>query len=140
MTELTNDHFRKTLDQLSFNTQAIIGGKAVSALSEKTFSTENPATGKPLADITACQSEDVDRAVRAARQVFEKGDWSRRAPAERRRVLHRFADLIEKNTLELALLEALEAGKPISECVNTDIHETAECIRWHAEATDKLYD
>ena len=140
MTELTTEAIRTAAANLELRTHAIIDGTATQSLSGKTFTTENPATGKMLAEITECQEEDVDMAVDAARKTFERGDWAKAAPSDRRRIMHRFADLIYKHNMELALLETLEAGKPISECVNTDIHETAECIRWHADATDKIYD
>ena len=125
---------------LEFRTQAFIDGRFVDAASGKTFTTENPARGEPLAEIAACDAEDIDRAVRAARAAFESGVWSRRSPSERKAVLLRFAELIEQHDAELALLDALEAGKPICDCVNIDVPETAGCIRWHAEAVDKLYD
>ena len=62
------------------------------------------------------------------------------SPADRKHVLLSFADLIEKNAMELAVLDALEAGKPITDCITIDVPETVDCIRWHAEAVDKLYD
>jgi gamma-glutamyl-gamma-aminobutyraldehyde dehydrogenase len=127
-------------EKLSFRTQAFIDGKAVAAASGETFATENPATGEELAQVAACDREDVDRAVAAARNSFESGVWSRISPTDRKEVLLKFADLIEQNAAELALLDALEAGKPITDCVTIDVPETIGCIRWHAEAVDKLYD
>jgi len=126
--------------KLQFRTKAFIDGKFVAAQSEKTFTTENPATGKPLAEIAACDAPDVDRAVKAARKAFDSGVWSRMKPGERKRVLLKWADLLEANAFELALLDTLEAGKPIGDCATMDIPDTIHCIRWHAEAADKLYD
>jgi gamma-glutamyl-gamma-aminobutyraldehyde dehydrogenase len=126
--------------KLKFRTEAFIDGKFVKAQSGKTFITENPATGKPLARIAACDTADVDRAVRAARRAFERGDWSRQKPGDRKKLLLRFADLLEAHAGELALLDTLEAGKPIGDCATMDIPDTIHCIRWHAEAIDKLYD
>ncbi len=140
MTELNEKAIREQAASLRLPTHAVINGQTVSALSGATFDTENPATGQVLAQITCCDEADVELAVKASREVFERGDWSRMHPADRRRVMNRFADLIDDNAMELALLEVLEAGKPVSETLNTDIHETAECIRWHADATDKIYD
>ena len=125
---------------VQFRTKAFIGGQFVEAVSGKTYATENPATGKPLADVAECDSRDVDLAVRAARRAADSGVWSRMSPGERKRILARFADLIDKNVSELALTESLDAGKPISDCLSLDIPDTANCIRWHAEAADKLYD
>jgi 4-(gamma-glutamylamino)butanal dehydrogenase len=137
--KLEYSNVKKTAGKLKFRTQAFIDGKFVGARSGKTFTTENPATGKPLAEIAAGDVPEVDRAVRAARKAFDRGVWSRAKPAERKQVLLRFADRLEANADELALLDTLEAGKPIGDCATMDIPDTIHCIRWHAEATDKLY-
>lgn len=137
---LTADSIRQALDGLEFRHQAFIDGRFVGAHSGETFETLNPATGEVITRIAACDSADVDDAVAAARRVFEAGDWSALPPAERKSVLQRFADLIEEHCLELSLLESLEAGKPIAECFNVDIPDTANTIRWHAESIDKIYD
>jgi gamma-glutamyl-gamma-aminobutyraldehyde dehydrogenase len=131
---------RAAVPRLKFRTQAFIDGTFTPAQSGKTFTTENPATGKPLAQIAACDAPDVDRAVKAARKSFESGVWSRQKPADRKKVLLKFADVLEANAGELALLDTLEAGKPIADCATMDIPDTIACIRWHAEATDKIYD
>ena len=127
-------------ETLRFPTEAFIGGKFVPAMSGKTMATYNPATGKKLADYAACGKEDVDRAVDAARQVFVRGDWSRLHPSERKKILLRFTLLVEKNCEDLALLESLDSGKPISECLSVDLPETVHCLEWHAEFADKRYD
>ena len=93
-----------------------------------------------ITQVAACDKEDVDAAVRSARKAFEGGAWSRMSPLNRKKVLLKFADLLEANAGELALLDCLEGGKPIGDCVNTDVPETIHCIRWHAETLDKLYD
>jgi gamma-glutamyl-gamma-aminobutyraldehyde dehydrogenase len=125
--------------KLKFRTQAFIDGRFVNAQDGKTFTTENPATGQPLAQVAACDIPDIDRAVKAARRAFEAGTWSRMKPADRKKVLLKYADLLEANASELALLDTLEAGKPIGDCATMDIPDTILCIRWHAEAIDKLY-
>ncbi|MFX0199770.1 MAG: aldehyde dehydrogenase [Candidatus Hodarchaeota archaeon] len=140
MNPTENGTIRSAVSRLDFRTQAFIDGKFADAACGKTFVAENPALGKPLANIAACDKEDVDRAVKAARSAFEKGSWSKMPPEDRKNVLFKFADLLETHTDELALLECLEAGKPIQDCRTFDIPETVKCIRWHAEAIDKLYD
>jgi len=126
--------------KLKFRTQAFINGKFLDSVSGRTFPTENPANGQALAQIAECDEKDVNIAVQNAREAFEKGLWSQMSPADRKQILLNFADLIEKNTMELAVLDALEAGKPITDCITIDVPETVQCIRWHAEAVDKLYD
>ncbi|MEC9481905.1 MAG: aldehyde dehydrogenase [Halomonas sp.] len=137
---LTKEAITHQVERLAFRNQAFIDGRFVGASSGETFETLNPATGEVLTTVAACDEKDVDLAVQAARRAFEAGVWSGLSPAERKGIMIRFADLIEENCLELAVLEALEAGKPISECFNVDIPDTANTIRWHAEAADKLYD
>lgn len=137
---LTREAIKSQVERLEYRNLAFIDGHFVPASSGETFETLNPATGECLTRVAACDSADVDLAVQAARRAFEAGVWSGLAPAERKAVMQRFADLIEKHCLELAVLESLEAGKPIAECFNVDIPDTANTIRWHAEAGDKLYD
>jgi gamma-glutamyl-gamma-aminobutyraldehyde dehydrogenase len=102
--------------------------------------TINPATGDVLAIVAACGAEDVDAAVIVAQQAFDSGKWSRLHPNERKEIIIELANLIEKNQHELAVLESLESGKPISECQMTDLPETVSTLKWHAEAADKIYD
>jgi gamma-glutamyl-gamma-aminobutyraldehyde dehydrogenase len=136
----THLEWKQKAAALSLDGRAFVAGRRCAAGSNETFRTLNPSTGKVLADIAKCDAQDVDRAVAAARDAFETGVWSKAAPAQRKSILLRLAQLIEENAEELALLEALEAGKPISECLGLDIPESAACIRWHAEVTDKRYD
>lgn len=136
----TYQEWKQQAEALAIDGRAFIAGQRCAAASGETFSTLNPSTGKPLAEVARCDAADVDRAVSAAREAFESGVWSKASPAHRKAVLTRLADLIEKHADELSLIEALEAGKPIGECLALDIPESAACIRWHAEVTDKRYD
>jgi gamma-glutamyl-gamma-aminobutyraldehyde dehydrogenase len=121
-------------------TRALIGGRSVESASGRTFATLDPATGRELAQVSECDATDVDRAVAAARSAFEEGPWGRMAPADRKLLLLRFASLVEAHTDELAIIETLEAGKPISDCSGIDVPDLVMTLRWHAEACDKLYD
>ena len=120
--------------------QAFINGRYVDAASGDTFDCVSPIDGRSLAKVASTDSTDVDAAVAAARTVFNKGSWSRMAPAQRKRVLLRFAELILKDAEELALLETLDMGKPIADSTRIDIPAAARCIAWFAEAIDKIYD
>ncbi|MEQ9463488.1 MAG: aldehyde dehydrogenase [Haliea sp.] len=130
---------RERVAGLSFESRAFIDGDYHHGASGRTVPTENPATGEQLAAVTCCGTEDLDRAVIAARRSFDSGVWSRSSPTGRKEVLLRLASLIESELPTLALLDCLEAGKPVAECVNTDLPETIECFRWYAELTDKIY-
>jgi acyl-CoA reductase-like NAD-dependent aldehyde dehydrogenase len=125
---------------LQFRTQAFIAGRYADAASGATFDCLNPATGKLLARVASCDQEDINRAVAAARAVFRDGSWANLPPVERKRILLRFADLIAAHGDELALLETLDMGKPINDSLKVDIPGSARCIRWYAEAIDKVYD
>ncbi|WP_342358673.1 aldehyde dehydrogenase [Terrarubrum flagellatum] len=125
---------------LSINGQAFVGGKYVPSQSGRTFDCINPATGRLLAKVAACDARDVDQAVSVARAAFASGVWSRMAPRDRKSRLAAFADLIASHSEELALLETLDMGKPIRDSLAVDLPLSAQCIRWYAEAIDKIYD
>ena len=125
---------------LTPRTEAFIGGRYVPALSGATFDCINPANGQVIAKVASCDAADVEAAVESARAAFEGGAWSRRAPAARKKVLLRFAELIRKHREELALTETMDMGKPISDSMKIDVPAAANCIAWYAEAIDKVYD
>jgi 4-guanidinobutyraldehyde dehydrogenase / NAD-dependent aldehyde dehydrogenase len=125
---------------LEFRTQAFIDGRYVDAAAGATFDSINPATGKLLARVAAGDQEDINRAVTSARAAFRKGVWANQPPVKRKKILQRFAELILKHTEELALLETLDMGKPISDSLKIDVPSAARCIQWYAEAVDKVYD
>jgi gamma-glutamyl-gamma-aminobutyraldehyde dehydrogenase len=120
-------------------TRAYIDGAFVDASDGTTFDNLSPATGAVLNKVAACSAEDVDTAVAAARRAFDVGSWSRIAPAERKAILLRFADLIEAHAAELAQVDSIDAGKPISDCNDLDIPDVVLTIRWYAEAIDKVF-
>jgi 4-(gamma-glutamylamino)butanal dehydrogenase len=120
-------------------TQAYIGGEFVDAYDGATFDSLNPATGQILTQVVACGPADVDRAVHSARAAFDDGAWSRSAPGERKRVMLALADLIESHADELATLESLDAGKPITDCRDFDLPDVLNTLRWYAEAIDKVF-
>ncbi|TLF50713.1 aldehyde dehydrogenase [Halomonas urmiana] len=140
MTTQDHSHWRRQADQLSLITRPFIDGDFVDSQGAETLTAYNPATGDMLAEVTACNAADIDRAVAAARRVFEAGSWSRCAPLARKTVLLRFAALIEAHAEELALIQTLEMGKPIADSLGFDLAETARCVAWYAEAIDKQYD
>lgn len=136
----TKQEYQAIADGLTIASTAFIDGSFRAARSGETFASINPATGQKLADVAACGSEDVDFAVAKAREAFEDGRWSRLTPAERKAILIRLAKLIKRSAPELAVLESLDSGKPIRDCVTIDIPEVVNTLIWHAEAIDKIYD
>jgi aldehyde dehydrogenase (NAD+) len=119
-------------------TKMLIDGRWVDSASGKTFETLNPATGEVIAQVAEGDREDVDRAVKAARKAFETGPWRKMSARERGRYLYRLADLIEKHIDELAALETLDNGKPISDSRNADLPLSIDCYRYYAGWADKL--
>jgi 4-guanidinobutyraldehyde dehydrogenase / NAD-dependent aldehyde dehydrogenase len=134
------DQWKERAASVAPECKAFINGDYVAAKSGRTFDCINPATGEVIAKIASCQSEDVDAAVSSSRAAFDKGTWRDMAPAERKKIMLSFADKIRENREELALLETLDMGKPISDSLNIDIPLTADCIAWFAETIDKSYD
>jgi 4-guanidinobutyraldehyde dehydrogenase/NAD-dependent aldehyde dehydrogenase len=120
--------------------QAFINGRYVDAVSGATFDCRSPIDGRLLAQVAATDAADVDAAVAGARAAFNKGSWSRMAPARRKSVLLRFAELLQEHAEELALLETLDMGKPIADSTRIDMPAAARSIAWFAEAIDKVYD
>ena len=139
-TLLTHNEYSVIAKNLTFCVHPFVNGKFSKPLSGNTMETINPATGDVLATVAACGAEDVDAAVIVAQQAFDSGKWSRLHPNERKEIIIKLASLIEENQHELAVLESLESGKPISECQMTDLPETVSTLKWHAEAADKIYD
>ncbi|UZD90367.1 aldehyde dehydrogenase [Cognatishimia activa] len=140
MSLLTQDEYRAIAAGLTLPTSAFIDGGYRPAISGKTFTSVNPATGETLAEIAACGQEDVDFAVQKAREAFDDGRWSKMHPSERKDVLIRFCKLLTRNERELAVMESLDSGKTIYDCETVDVPETIHCLKWHAEAIDKIYD
>ncbi|MGF1447509.1 MAG: aldehyde dehydrogenase [Pikeienuella sp.] len=130
----------KTVSSVKLPDGILIDGAYGPAASGATFETRNPFNGEVIATLPSCDATDVDRAVASARAAFESGVWSGLHPSARKAVLGKLADLIMAHVEELAAMEALDAGKPITDCLEIDVPETATCIRWHGEAQDKLYD
>jgi phenylacetaldehyde dehydrogenase len=116
----------------------LIDGKWVEAASGKTFTTYDPATEEPLAEVPAGEKEDVDRAVRAARRAFERGPWRRMTASERGRALWKLADLIEARTEEFAQLETLDNGKPLTVARVADIPLVVDHFRYYAGWATKV--
>ncbi len=120
--------------------RAFIQGEYCAAAQGGQFDCISPVDGRVLAQVASCDLADAERAVASARAAFEAGSWAKLAPAKRKAVLIRFADLLEANREELALLETLDMGKPIGDSLTVDIPGAARALRWSGEAIDKIYD
>ena len=136
---LTTADWTKRAGQKVARTQLFIDGKFVDSASGKTFESINPRDGSVIAQVAEGDVEDVNRAVAVAKRTFEAGVWSEMAPLDRKNVMLKWAQLIRENAEELALLETMNCGKPISDSLNVDVASCANNIQWYAETIDKLY-
>lgn len=140
MPSLTFADWQQRARDLRIEGRAFIQGEYCAAAQGGQFDCISPVDGRVLAQIASCDLADAERAVASARAAFEAGSWAKLAPAKRKAVLIRFADLLEANREELALLETLDMGKPIGDSLTVDIPGAARALRWSGEAIDKIYD
>lgn len=117
-------------------------GHLVPGLAEQrddSFATVAPHDGSEIGRVAKGSAKIIDQAVEQAREGFNSGVWSKLAPAERKQVMQRWIALLEQHAEELAALDCIDGGKPITECRETDIPETLTTLHWYAEAVDKIY-
>ncbi|MBB5189707.1 gamma-glutamyl-gamma-aminobutyraldehyde dehydrogenase [Silvimonas terrae] len=123
---------------LKIEGRAFIDGELSDAATGKTFDCISPIDGKVLTRVAHCGEADVDRAVAAARRSFEAGVWNGLNPRKRKEIMLRWAALLNEHMEEIALLETLDAGKPIGDTTTVDVPGAAYCVQWYAEAIDKV--
>ncbi|PIO63434.1 aldehyde dehydrogenase family protein [Teladorsagia circumcincta] len=122
------------------HTKLFINNEWVDAVSKKTFETINPATGKVITSVAEADKADVDKAVKAASDAFRLGSpWRRMDAAQRGVLMHKLADLMERDRAYLASLETLDNGKPYAVAYNADLPLSINCIRYYAGWADKYH-
>ncbi len=119
-------------------TQCFIGGKWTASASGKTFETIHPATEEVICEVAEGDKEDVDAAVDAAREAFDNGPWSKMDARDRGQLIWKLAELIEEEAEDLAALETLDNGKPISDSRAADIPLVIDCLKYYAGWADKI--
>lgn len=115
-----------------------INGEYVPASNEKTFDVIDPATEEVIAQVSEAQTEDVDKAVRAARKAFDDGEWSKMKASTRSHLIYKLADLLEENREELAQLESLDNGKPYKIALTDDVDGSIQHFRYYAGFATKI--
>lgn len=135
---MTLNDWKQRAEGLDIRTKAFINGEFIEAQAGNTFTCINPANGQVLAEIAECREEDVEIAVKAARDAFNTREWAGCDPRQRKAILLKAADLMEQHKDELALLETLDIGKPIK-FTQGDIAGSITTFRYYAEALDKIY-
>ena len=133
------NNYKLIAKKLKFEGRAFINGKYVNAVDGKKFETINPATGEKLCDVAKCNYKDVDLAVKASRKAFNSGVWSRTTPEHRKEVLLKLAELLRKNGEENSVLECIDSGKLIADCINEVANDAPMHFQWYGELIDKVF-
>ncbi|XP_068647750.1 aldehyde dehydrogenase family 2 member C4-like isoform X2 [Aristolochia californica] len=133
----SNDNCFK-LPEVKF-TKLFINGQFVDSVSGKTFETIDPRSGEVIARVAEGDKEDVDLAVKEAREAFDHGKWPRMSGAERHRIMLKYADVLDEHAEELAAIDSLDAGKLFTLTKALDVAESANCLRYYAGAADKIH-
>jgi acyl-CoA reductase-like NAD-dependent aldehyde dehydrogenase len=137
---LTSSQWRSLAEQIKPNGNIFIDGKSLPSATGKTLEDFSPTLNRKIADIAAGGVEDVNKAVASAKRAFESGIWSEMNPRDKKARMLRWAELLNEHRDELALLETLDVGKPISDSLAVDTRNSARVIQWYAETIDKTYD
>ncbi len=131
--------YKSIAQKLKFEGRAYINGKYLDAIDGSKFENINPATGEILCSVAKCNHKDVDAAVKVARKAFESGVWSRSTPEHRKEVLLKFAELLRKHGDENSVLECVDTGKLINDCINEVANDAPMHFQWYGELIDKVF-
>jgi len=132
-------NYKAIAKKLKFEGRAFINGKYVNAIDEEKFETINPATGQKLCSVAKCNNKDVDLAVKVSRKAFSSGVWSKSSPEYRKEVLLKFAELLRKHGDENSVLECVDTGKLIADCINEVANDAPMHFQWYGELIDKVF-
>jgi len=132
-------NYKTIAKKLQFEGRAFINGKYVNAIDGKKFETINPATGQKLCAVAKCNYKDVDLAVKVSRKAFNTGIWSKSSPEHRKKVLLKFAELLRKHGDENSVLECVDTGKLIADCINEVANDAPMHFQWYGELIDKVF-
>ena len=136
---MSTEKYKSISSKLKFEGRAYIDGKYVDAIDGEKFETINPATGDILCSVAKCNQKDVDLAVQVSRKTFENGIWSRSAPEHRKEVLLKFAELLRHHGEENSVLESVDTGKLITDCINEVANDAPMHFQWYGELIDKVF-
>jgi len=136
----TTEIWQERANNIKVNGNIFIDGKSSPAASGKTFEDYSPTLNKVIGEIASGDQIDIDRAVASAKKAFDSGVWSEMNPRDKKAIMLKWAELLNEHRDELALLETLDVGKPISDSLAVDTRNSARVIQWYAETIDKTYD
>jgi acyl-CoA reductase-like NAD-dependent aldehyde dehydrogenase len=135
-----NKSWQERALELKPQSQLFIDGKFVDAASGKTFENFSPSDGHLICNVASGDIEDINRAVASAKKAFDSGIWREMNPRDKKAIMLRWAQLLGEHKEELALLEAIDTGRPISDALSVDAPNSTRVIQWYAETIDKTYD
>jgi acyl-CoA reductase-like NAD-dependent aldehyde dehydrogenase len=135
----TNNWQQRAFD-LKPQSQLFIDGHYVDAASGKTFENFSPSDGHLICNVASGDIEDINRAVASAKKAYDSGIWRDMNPRDKKSIMLRWAQLLGEHREELALLEAIDTGRPISDALSVDAPNSTRVIQWYAETIDKTYD
>jgi len=136
---MTTPDYKSIASKLDFEGRAFIDGKYVDAIDGQKFENINPATGKTLCSVAKCNYKDVDLAVKTSRKAFESGVWSRTSPEFRKDILLKFAELLRQHGEENSVLECVDTGKLIGDCIDEVANDAPMHFQWYGELIDKVF-
>ncbi len=137
---LNIQNIKEVKSKLNYPSKLFINGDYHKSISENSFDNISPIDGKIINKVYISQQEDIDFAVSKAREAFCRGSWSNLPPGKRKKILLKFAELLERDRLELSLLDTMDMGKTINDTYNADLPTSIDNIEWYAEIIDKLFD
>jgi acyl-CoA reductase-like NAD-dependent aldehyde dehydrogenase len=137
--KMTTPDYKSIASKLDFEGRAFIDGKYVDAVDGQRFENINPATGETLCYVAKCNYKDADLAVKASRKAFESGIWSRKSPEFRKDVLINFANLLRQYGEENSVLECVDTGKLIGDCIDEVANDAPMHFQWYGELIDKVF-
>jgi acyl-CoA reductase-like NAD-dependent aldehyde dehydrogenase len=132
-------NYKSIAKKLKFEGRAFINGKYVNAIDGEKFITINPATGEKLCTVAKCNHKDVNLAVKISRKTFNSGVWSKSSPEHRKEVLLKFAQLLRETGIENSVLECVDTGKLIADCINEVANDAPMHFQWYGELIDKVF-
>ena len=132
-------NYKSIAKKLKFEGRAFINGNYVNAIDGEKFTTINPATGEKLCTVAKCNHKDVNLAVKVSRKTFNSGVWSKSSPEHRKEVLLKLAELLKKDGIENSVLECVNTGKLIADCINEVAIDAPMHFQWYGELIDKVF-
>ena len=135
----TIENYEKIAGNLKIENRPFIDGKYVDPIDGQSFEKINPANGEIITSVAKCNDKDVQKAVECARKSFNSGVWSKCSPEERKESLLKLAELIRENSEEMSVLESLDSGKTITDCLNEVGGEVPNFFQWYGELIDKTF-